>query len=131
MKANRLLCEALRERLDDAASEVLNTHGQAQGCRPLAWSVPEHDGWIYSGLSGLASCGYYADADALVVISQWVSAFGLRPVQRPAPGTRSYQGEIEGVRVEVWAITDRDEFEHPVQTASSREQPDSAPEGSR
>lgn len=131
MKTNRSLRESLGEQLDDAASEVLNTHGQALGCRPLAWSVPAYDGWIQAGLSGLASSGYYADADALAVISQWASAFDLTPVQRPTPGTRTYQGEIKGVRVEVWAITDRVAFEHPVQTTAARDQPDSAPEESR
>jgi len=113
VKANRSLRDALREQLDYAASAVLNARGEAVGCRPLMWAVPVHEAWIQVGVSGLASSGYYADADALAVISQWAAAFDLTPVEQPIRGTRAYQGEFEDVHVEVWAITDRDEFEKP------------------
>jgi hypothetical protein len=113
VKANKPLRRALGEQLDNAVTEVLNTRGRARGCRPLAWAVPAYEAWTTTGFSGLASSGDYSTTDAEAVIQQWAAAFDLTPDEHPVRGTLGYLGQIENIPVQVWAVADRDEFEHP------------------
>ena len=112
MKANQSLRDALGRQLDDAATAVLNTRGRAKGCRPLAWAAPAYEPWIGAGFTGLASSGDYSTTDALAVVRQWAAAFDLTPDEHPTLGTLGYRGQIESISVEVWAVANRDEFEH-------------------
>jgi hypothetical protein len=120
VKANESLRDALGRQLDTAATAALNTRGQAKRCPPLAWAAPAYEPWTEAGFTGLASSGDYSTTDALGVVRQWAAAFDLTPDERSRPGTLGYRGQIEGIPVEVWAVADRDEFEHTTHHSQPR-----------
>jgi hypothetical protein len=52
--------------------------------------------------------------DALATITAWATALGLPEEPEPQDGTRAWRGEVDGWRVELWTIVDRDAFEADV-----------------
>ena len=121
------LARVLRVALTDAAGEVLNARGAAQGCGPLYWFVPvpgfdstwsatrrpvreaRFPGERVTVLTGQPDAGH-TEEQALAAVRAWAKAFGLEPDSSAAAHTVAYVGAIEDVLVEVWAVTDRAGF---------------------
>jgi hypothetical protein len=101
---NDLITE-LHSAINQATAQVLNR--QAPDCPPLYWS-PSSTGRSRRGASGLAGSGYSPDG-AVAAVMRWVERFGLR-AETPLPGMISYHGQVNGLPVTVWAITDHDAF---------------------
>jgi hypothetical protein len=98
------LVTELHSVIDRAVARVLNR--QAPDCPPLYWSPLFAPG--SEAARGLAGSGYRPDG-ALAAVMRWVERFGLR-AEAPLPGIISYHGQVNGLPVTVWAITDHDAF---------------------
>ena len=110
------LIHTLDEAMSEACSTVMNQ--LAPHCPPLYWSAAEGD--LHNAMKGLASTGDYSDAAAAAAVRAWASQFELQPHPDPIPGTISYDGEIHGLAVKVWAITDNNAFETTVRRMVTR-----------
>ena len=87
--------------IDRAVAEVMNH--QAPHCPPLYWA--SLSGRVSDGARGMAGAKYCTD-EAVTAVRTWAARFGLHPSEAPSPGTLSYHGEVNGLPVQVWAITD-------------------------
>lgn len=96
--------------LEAGIATGLTDYGTARGLHPLIWNLRRdvHGTW---SLSGHASAGDYSDDEALRSIEAWATELTLEPTSHPVPGTREYAGWDNGLRLEVWAVTDRWRFE--------------------
>jgi hypothetical protein len=92
--------------IDRAVAEVMNH--QAPDCPPLYWTLRSER--ISEGARGLAGAKYCTE-EVVTAVMTWAARFGLHLAEAPSPGTFSYQGEINGLPVIVWAITDHDAFD--------------------
>lgn len=104
-----------RPRLTDAIShgitDQLNLLGRAAGCRPLSWSISTNSGPGWS-VTGLAGGGDYTEQEVPDVLAGWAAQWGLTSWDNPVcAGTTEYRGQVDGLRVDVWGVHDRDAFD--------------------
>jgi hypothetical protein len=105
-------------RLAESANAVLAQleHIGAQlGCKRVAWSwSTDYDHYDYRNpaprlpaLSGLVDG---RPAVARQAARQWANVLGLTAARTPSRGTVTYEGEIDGIKVKVWAVVDNVAF---------------------
>lgn len=105
--------EQVTYRFDSALAlfldRTMNTFARRcyHGLYPLYWQRDDFpvDESVPS-LTGMAGADY-DDDEAVEVIETWARLFGLQLVEKPVEGTVEYRGQIEGIAVRVWAVTDR------------------------
>lgn len=105
------LMDRVRRAIADAAASEMNAEAKRRGLPPLNWYV--HGDMERAGrlrVEGHLGLGDSGDRDVRVAgASAWAEAFGLAgPTE--IKGCVEWVGEVERVRVEVWAITDPDVF---------------------
>lgn len=112
-----------RRAADDAATEYLNTVGAARGLLPIDWTVQRDEYERLTKISGNVG-GYvkghadYDDSQFADVARGWVDALELSERANPVEGTSEFTGEVAGIKVAVWYISNRAEFDrHAAQTS--------------
>jgi hypothetical protein len=85
-------------------------------CAPLSWSFADR---ARTQMNGLASTRAYCGA-AAAAVQGWATQFELELHLDPTPGTIRFDGEIHGLEVKVWAITDTDTFTTAVRQMLTR-----------
>lgn len=103
--------------LAESATAVLTQidHIGAQvGCQRVSWSWTNDYTYDYRNpkpelpvLSGLVGGKTAAARQAAL---QWANVLGLAPAAKPNRGTVAYEGEIDGLKVKVWAVVDNAAF---------------------
>lgn len=93
--------------------------GTQVGCQRVSWSWTNDYSYDYRSydyrnpkperpvLSGLVGGKTAAARQATL---QWANVLGLAPAAKPNPGTVAYEGEIDGLKVKLWAVVDNAAF---------------------
>lgn len=93
--------------------EQVREIGTQLGCQPANWKFDgEHD---YSHkATGMPVLTTYIDGgrpdSVRQAAQQWANALGLVPSRKSMRGTIEFRGEIDGVKVRIWAVVDKAAF---------------------
>lgn len=106
--------------LAESATAVLaqiDQIGTQVGCQRVSWSWTNDYTYDYRNyrnpepelpvLSGLVSGKTAAARQATL---QWANVLGLAPAAKPHSGTVAYEGEIDGLKIKLWAVVDNAAF---------------------
>src|SRR5688572_22363508 len=91
----------LHDTINDAATRFVNQ--AAPGLPAICWTYRD-DGTLAGHF------GEYEYDDPEAVAQQWVKALGLTEADEDS-AIRVFAGSNGGLKIEVWYVTDRDEFE--------------------
>ena len=103
---------SLRDRLAVECGRVIGDllngrHGT--GLEPLCWRVvTDPSGWVRSAVGQVPAT---TDAQALADLAAWADRHHLVLAADPVRGTGEVHGRINGLPVQIWAVTDRAAFE--------------------
>lgn len=103
----------LAHALGTAAGSAINEIGAGAGCQELHWELwpfVSDDSTPYLLLAGQVDASV-STGDVPDVAAAWVRLFGLDESLSPPAGTVEYRGVVEGIRVSVSGIVDRDAAE--------------------
>ena len=100
----------LTDEINDAITTRMNQLGHQAALQPLTWL-------LFAGrpirVSGCAGVTCY---DVEAVLEAWAGWLGLTGQNPPScPGTVEYRGRVDGLDVELWAVTDRGLFAQATQ----------------
>ncbi len=100
---------AVHDATQPVISRLISARAAVTGCQELSWWFVDAGGGQPARLEGMVASG---NPDGANEAARWASALGLDTEQPRYStfGTLSYQGEIDGLPVTVWAITDPDLF---------------------
>jgi hypothetical protein len=73
---------------------------------------------VVTSLTGQAPVDLTQD-DAAAALAAWADRYDLQPADNPTRGTTELRGQLDGLPVEIWAVTDRTLFETGTTTSSS------------
>ncbi len=109
------LNSTIRIAVDVALTGVMNS--RAPGCPTLYWSFTDDRDGFRGGLEGMAG-PEYPDDEAGPAIGRWAQTFGLfeHPPAAELAGTTEYSGEIGGLSVRLWAVTNRTQWDQATTT---------------
>jgi hypothetical protein len=97
-------------RTADTVLDQLRYLATLHGCPDVSWSwnsdYPDHQ-LTLSGITGTAR-----PRAARRAAEQWANALGLTASPRAMAGTVEYAGDINGLRMRVWAVVDRHQFDN-------------------
>ncbi|MDQ2709422.1 MAG: hypothetical protein M3Z25_18140 [Actinomycetota bacterium] len=109
------LNSTIRIAVGAALTAVMNS--RAPGCPTLYWSFTDDRAGLPGGLEGMAG-PEYPDDEAGAAIGWWAQTFGLveHPPAAELAGTTEYSGEIGGLSVRLWAVTNRTRWDQATTT---------------
>lgn len=104
----------LRNTIEEALTSAMDKFATSRGLPRLVWSLhvdPEALG-ERPELRGQAEA-FDGEKSGLAAVHAWSTELDLEVVEQPVRGTMAARGTVDEITVDVWVVTDRDEFELP------------------
>lgn len=96
--------------LREAVGVAINAMGAKAGLRPLSWTHQSMN--EPTVLTGHASSGDYHASEIPELVTTWAAFLGLLESETyVVAGTMQYRGTVDGFKVNVWGVTDRQAFD--------------------